>query len=74
MPWSPLLLHVLTRVSTFSPSLLGDMFPMSRLIRAMAEDGLLFRGLAWVYGHTKIPVVAIMSSGSLAGEQNSLLP
>ncbi|XP_017900982.1 PREDICTED: cationic amino acid transporter 3-like [Capra hircus] len=33
----------------------------------MAEDGLLFRGLARVYGHTKIPVVAIMSSGSLAG-------
>ncbi|XFF87578.1 hypothetical protein AB1E18_013797 [Capra hircus] len=48
-------------------SLLGDMFPMSRLIGAMAEDGLLFRGLARVYGHTKIPVVAIMSSGSLAG-------
>ncbi|XP_069408002.1 cationic amino acid transporter 3-like isoform X3 [Ovis canadensis] len=48
-------------------SLLGDMFPMSRLIRAMAEDGLLFRGLARVCGHRKIPVVAIMSSGSLAG-------
>ena len=68
MPWSPLLLHVLTPVSTFSPSLLGDMFPMSRLIRAMAEDGLLFRGLARVYGHTKIPTMAIMSSGNLAGE------
>ncbi|KAB0349787.1 hypothetical protein FD754_014644 [Muntiacus muntjak] len=47
-------------------SLLGDMFPMSRLICAMAEDGLLFRGLAQVYGHTKIPIMAIMSSGSLA--------
>ncbi|CAM9958173.1 unnamed protein product [Rangifer tarandus platyrhynchus] len=47
-------------------SLLGDMFPMSRLIRAMAEDGLLFRGLAKVCGHKEIPVVAIMSSGSLA--------
>ncbi|XP_070319261.1 LOW QUALITY PROTEIN: cationic amino acid transporter 3-like [Odocoileus virginianus] len=47
-------------------SLLGDMFPMSRLIRAMAEDGLLFRGLARLYGHTKIPIMAIMSSGSLA--------
>ncbi|KAB0340895.1 hypothetical protein FD755_024635 [Muntiacus reevesi] len=47
-------------------SLLGDMFPMSRLIHAMAEDGLLFRGLARVYGHTKIPVMAIMYSGSLA--------
>ncbi|KAB0382375.1 hypothetical protein FD755_004292 [Muntiacus reevesi] len=41
-------------------SLLGDMFPMSRLIHAMAEDGLLFRGLARVYGHTKIPVMAII--------------
>ncbi|XP_055407200.1 cationic amino acid transporter 3-like [Bubalus kerabau] len=48
-------------------SLLGDMFPMSRLICAMAEDGLLFRGLAKVCGHKEIPVMAIMSSGSLAG-------
>ena len=68
MPWSPLLLHVLTHVSTFSPSLLGDMFPMFQLIRAMAEDGLLFQGLARVCGHTKIPIMAIMSSGNLAGE------
>ncbi|KAF4011351.1 hypothetical protein G4228_001824 [Cervus hanglu yarkandensis] len=49
-------------------SLLGDMFPMSQLIRAMAEDQLLFRGLAKVCGHKEIPVVAIISSGSLAGE------
>ncbi|CAM9959339.1 unnamed protein product [Rangifer tarandus platyrhynchus] len=49
-------------------SLLGDMFPMSRLICAMAEDGLLFRGLAQVYTHTKTPIMAIMYSGSLAGE------
>ena len=68
MPWSPLLLHILTRVSTFSPSLLGDMFPMSQLICAMAEDGLLFQALAKVCGHKEIPVMAIMSSGSLAGE------
>ncbi|XP_043290967.1 LOW QUALITY PROTEIN: cationic amino acid transporter 3-like [Cervus canadensis] len=47
-------------------SLLGDMFPMSQLIRAMAEDQLLFRGLAKVCGHKEIPVVAIISSGSLA--------
>uniref|UniRef100_A0A3Q1MB71 Cationic amino acid transporter C-terminal domain-containing protein n=1 Tax=Bos taurus TaxID=9913 RepID=A0A3Q1MB71_BOVIN len=48
-------------------SLLGDMFPMSRLICTMAEDGLLFRALAKVCGHKEIPVMAIMSSGSLAG-------
>ena len=44
------------------------MFPMSRLICTMAEDGLLFRALAKVCGHKEIPVMAIMSSGSLAGE------
>ena len=67
MPWSPLLLHVLTPVSTFSPSLLGDMFPMSRLIRAMAEDGLLFRVLTRIHVRTGTRVVAIMSAGNLTG-------
>ncbi|KAB0349878.1 hypothetical protein FD754_014735 [Muntiacus muntjak] len=47
-------------VCVLTSSLLGDMVPMSQLIHAMAEDGLLFRGLARVYGHTKIPVMAII--------------
>ncbi|KAB0348233.1 hypothetical protein FD754_013090 [Muntiacus muntjak] len=43
------------------------MFPMYQVIYAMAEDGLLFRGLAQVCAHTGIPIMAIMSSGNLAG-------
>uniref|UniRef100_A0A8C3YLF2 Cationic amino acid transporter C-terminal domain-containing protein n=1 Tax=Catagonus wagneri TaxID=51154 RepID=A0A8C3YLF2_9CETA len=48
-------------------SLLGAMFSMSRVTHAMAADGLLFRGLAWVPARTRTPVVAIMASGTLAG-------
>ncbi|XP_044787033.2 cationic amino acid transporter 3 [Bubalus bubalis] len=43
------------------------MFPMSQVIYAMAEDGLLFRELAQVRAHTGAPIMAIMSSGNLAG-------
>ena len=44
------------------------MFIMAQLTYAMAEDGLLFRGLAWTYGHTGTPVTAIVASGNIAGE------
>ncbi|KAF4011343.1 hypothetical protein G4228_002298, partial [Cervus hanglu yarkandensis] len=47
-------------------SLLGDMFPMPRVTYVMAEDGLLFRGLAQIHAHTGTPVMAIISSGTLA--------
>ncbi|KAB0347241.1 hypothetical protein FD754_012098 [Muntiacus muntjak] len=48
-------------------SLLGTMFTTPRLICAMAEDGLLFPGLAWIHYRTGTPVMAIMASGNLAG-------
>ncbi|XP_069405527.1 cationic amino acid transporter 3-like isoform X2 [Ovis canadensis] len=48
-------------------SLLGITFTMPRLICAMAEDGLLFRRLAWIYDRTGTPIMAIVASGSLAG-------
>ncbi|XP_072824611.1 cationic amino acid transporter 3-like [Vicugna pacos] len=48
-------------------SLLGAMFPMPRVIYAMAEDGLLFRGLARIHTRTHTPVVATLASGTLAG-------
>ena len=44
------------------------MFPMPRVIYAMAEDGILYRKLAEVHEKTKTPIIATVVSGSLAGK------
>ncbi|KAG8134683.1 putative Low affinity cationic amino acid transporter 2 protein [Naja naja] len=51
-----------------STSLLGSIFPMPRVIYAMASDGLLFTCLAQINPKTKTPLVATLSSGAVAGE------
>ncbi|XP_077578312.1 high affinity cationic amino acid transporter 1-like [Stigmatopora nigra] len=49
-----------------STSLLGAMFPMPRVVWAMAEDGLLFGFLRNVNERTKTPLVATVLSGFIA--------
>lgn len=50
------------------------MFPMPRVIYAMAEDGLLFRGLARIHTSTHTPIVATVVSGIIAGENSLPFP
>ncbi|KTF87958.1 hypothetical protein cypCar_00037107 [Cyprinus carpio] len=50
-----------------STSLLGSMFPMPRVIWAMAEDGLLFKFLANISEKSKTPIMATVTSGIVAG-------
>ncbi|XP_033369493.1 cationic amino acid transporter 2 isoform X4 [Parus major] len=49
-----------------STSLLGSIFPIPRVIYAMAKDGLLFKCLAQINSKTKTPLVATLSSGAVA--------
>ncbi|XP_062349518.1 cationic amino acid transporter 2 isoform X2 [Cinclus cinclus] len=49
-----------------STSLLGSIFPIPRVIYAMAKDGLLFKCLAQINCKTKTPLVATLSSGAVA--------
>lgn len=49
-------------------SLLGAMFPMPRVIWAMADDGLLFKFMATISPRTKTPLTATLTSGMGAGE------
>ncbi|KAM4534431.1 putative cationic amino acid transporter [Odontesthes bonariensis] len=53
-------------IAGLTVSLLGSLFPMPRVIYAMARDGLLFRFLSHVSTLTHTPALACVVSGSLA--------
>ncbi|KAJ8966968.1 hypothetical protein NQ314_003191 [Rhamnusium bicolor] len=48
-------------------SLLGAMFPLPRVIYAMANDGVIFKPLAKVNTWTKTPLIATLLSGLFSG-------
>ncbi|XP_062841527.1 probable cationic amino acid transporter [Trichomycterus rosablanca] len=53
-------------IAGLTVSLLGSLFPMPRVIYAMAGDGLLFRFLSHVSPYTETPMLACAVSGCLA--------
>ncbi|XP_032220766.2 probable cationic amino acid transporter [Nematostella vectensis] len=52
-------------VCGLAASLLGSLFPLPRIIYAMASDGLLFRFLAKVNPKSEVPVIATIYPGVL---------
>lgn len=54
-------------------SLLGAMFPMPRVIWAMADDGLLFKFMTGINKRTKTPMRATITAGFVAGERILML-
>ncbi|EGI65583.1 Putative cationic amino acid transporter [Acromyrmex echinatior] len=44
----------------------GSMFPMPRIVYAMAQDGLIFRSLSQVWPATGTPAIATLTSGICA--------
>ncbi|XP_065204742.1 cationic amino acid transporter 3-like [Planococcus citri] len=65
----PLIKNIIS-VGTFcalSASLLGAIFPLPRILYAMADDGLLFKCFSDVNKSTKTPLKATLISGILTG-------
>ncbi|KAI5709708.1 hypothetical protein M8J76_001852 [Diaphorina citri] len=50
-----------------STSMLGAMFPLPRVLYAMASDGLLYEFFSHIHPATKTPLLATLVSGVLAG-------
>lgn len=53
-------------------SMLGAMFPLPRVIYAMAKDGVIFKKLAKIHDRTQTPLVATLLSGLFSGVMAAL--
>lgn len=65
MPWAKWVVGI-GAVCALTASLLGCMFPLPRIVYAMADDGLIFKQLGKLSEKTKTPVVATLSMATLA--------
>lgn len=50
---------------SLSTSMMGSIFPLPRIIYAMAKDGVIFKFLAKVNPHSNVPIYAAISAGLL---------
>lgn len=64
-PWAQYIIAV-GALCGLTASLIGGLFPLPRLFYAMANDGLLFKPLAYIHPKTEVPLVATIVSGLLA--------
>ncbi|ETN62401.1 cationic amino acid transporter [Anopheles darlingi] len=53
-------------ILSLSTSLLGSLFPLPRVLYAMASDGIIYKKLQTVHPKTQTPVIATMLSGLFA--------
>ncbi|XP_076306664.1 cationic amino acid transporter 2-like [Tachypleus tridentatus] len=65
-PWARWVITI-GALAGLSTSLLGSMFPLPRILYAMASDGVIFRRLAKVNPRLKTPLLATGVSGILSG-------
>lgn len=53
-------------------TMMGALFPLPRVIYAMASDGLMFQGLSRINGRTKTPLLATACAGLLSSTMSLL--
>ncbi|XP_050420520.1 cationic amino acid transporter 2-like [Adelges cooleyi] len=59
-------------ISALATTLIGAIFPLPRILYAMASDGLLFKVLSTVNSYTKTPLVSTMLCGTVSGLMSSI--
>ncbi|XP_063965232.1 cationic amino acid transporter 2-like [Lytechinus pictus] len=64
LPFAKYVVSVGSLVS-LSTSMMGSIFPLPRIIFAMARDGVIFKFLAKVNPHSNVPIYAAISAGLL---------
>ncbi|XP_032237943.2 high affinity cationic amino acid transporter 1 isoform X1 [Nematostella vectensis] len=64
-PWAQYLIAA-GALCGLTASLIGALFPLPRLLYAMASDGLIFTFLARIHPRTEIPIFATVIAGVLA--------